>query len=363
MKNQSAATILFISNSPPYSRGSHSVSHELAMNIMTRGYATLAASQRETRLARLWDMLSTIWRQRHEYQVAHVQVFSGLAFGWAEATSALLQMLGKPYLLTLHGGNLPVFAQRWPRRVARLLNSASHVTTPSHYLFEAMRPYCTKLQVLPNAIEIQAYPYRQRTQPTPQLLWLRAFHEIYNSSMAAQTLAELLPDYPATRLMMYGPDKGDGSRANFIATANRLNVGGHIELAGAVPKAEVPVQMNRGDIFLNTTNIDNTPSSVIEAMACGLCVVSTNVGGIPFLLEHEHDALLVPPGDAKAMAQAVKRLLHEPGLAARLSANARRKVELFDWAYVLPQWERLFKQALAGDQTSEIPDSAVKTQL
>jgi glycosyltransferase involved in cell wall biosynthesis len=76
-------------------------------------------------------------------------------------------------------------------------------------------------------------------------------------------------------------------------------------------------------------------------MACGLCVVSTNVGGIPYLLEHEQDTLLVPSDDPAAMATAVRRLLTEPDLAERLSRNARQKAEQFDWSIVLPQWEAL----------------------
>jgi glycosyltransferase involved in cell wall biosynthesis len=103
--------------------------------------------------------------------------------------------------------------------------------------------------------------------------------------------------------------------------------------------------LNGADIFLNTTNVDNTPVSIMEAMASGLCIVSTNVGGISYLLEHERDALLVPPDDPEAMAGAVRRLLTEPELAARLSNNARRKAEEFDWATVLPKWKELLTAA------------------
>jgi glycosyltransferase involved in cell wall biosynthesis len=86
-------------------------------------------------------------------------------------------------------------------------------------------------------------------------------------------------------------------------------------------------------------------------MACGLCVVSTNAGGITYLLEHEHDALLVPPDDHEAMAAAVRRLLTEEGLAARISRNARRKAEQFDWSVILPQWEALLKGVAAGRES------------
>jgi len=75
-------------------------------------------------------------------------------------------------------------------------------------------------------------------------------------------------------------------------------------------------------------------------------VVSTNVGGIPYLLEDGQDALLVPPDDPEAMVRAVRRALTEPGLSEHLSRNARRKVEDFDWGTVLSRWESLFMEVL-----------------
>jgi glycosyltransferase involved in cell wall biosynthesis len=147
---------------------------------------------------------------------------------------------------------------------------------------------------------------------------------------------------------MVGPDKGDGSLQTTIELATKLSVGDQISWSGSVAKHEVPNCMDASDIFINTTNIDNTPVSVMEAMASGLCVVSTDVGGISYLLEHEHDALLVPPDDPEALASAVRRLLTEPGLAERLSRNARSKSEQFDWAMALPKWKELLTVASEG---------------
>jgi glycosyltransferase involved in cell wall biosynthesis len=178
------------------------------------------------------------------------------------------------------------------------------------------------------------------------LVWLRSFHAIYNPSLALKVLAELVPEYPESKLTMVGPDKEDSSLQACRSTAEVLHLERRIEYAGSVSKSAVPAWLDRGDIFINTTNVDNTPVSVIEAMACGLCVVSTNVGGIPYLLEHEVDALLVPASDPKAMAGAVKRVLTEPGLAERLSRNARRKSEQFDWQVILQRWKALFEEVL-----------------
>jgi glycosyltransferase involved in cell wall biosynthesis len=145
---------------------------------------------------------------------------------------------------------------------------------------------------------------------------------------------------------MLGPDKNDGSLESTISLAKELHVLDRIALVGPIDKSKVPDRLSTGDIFLNTSNVDNTPISVLEAMACGLPVVSTNVGGIPYLLEDGKDALLVPPDDAKGMANAIRRITREPGLAEMLSKNARQKVEQFNWTNVLPRWEALLTSAL-----------------
>jgi glycosyltransferase involved in cell wall biosynthesis len=288
-------------------------------------------------------MVSTAWTLRDRYDVAEVDVFSGAAFIWAEAVCWTLRLAQKPFVLVLRGGNLPAFAKRWPRRVRRVLNSAAAVTTPSGYLLERMQPYCDRLRLLPNPVRVKHCPYRLRANPQPKLIWLRAFHGIYNPAMAADVVSILANDSAQVRLTMFGPDKGDGSLQAAIERAERLGITGRIEFAGAIPKVRVPEELSTRDIFLNTTNIDNAPISVLEAMAAGLCIVSTNVGGIPYLLTDEVDALLTPPGDAAAMACAVRRVLAEPGLAEKLSCNARRKAEQFDWSVVLPEWQALLR--------------------
>ena len=311
------------------------------------GWTVLTTSYKADRLQRLLDMVATTLAQRHLYSVAQLDVYSGPAFIWVEVVCSTLRWLRKPYILSLRGGNLPAFARRWPGRVRRLLTSGGVVVAPSTYLLEQMRDYCTNLYLLPNPLDLSAYPFRLRDKPEPKLVWLRAFHKIYNPCMAPNVVALLTRDYPDVHLTMVGPDKGDASLQQTQQVATALGMKGRIAFPGGVSKVAVPTWLNKGDIFLNTTNVDNTPVSVMEAIACGLCVVSTNVGGIPYLLKHEQDALLVPPDDPAEMAVAVHRILTEPGLAERLSSNARRKAEQFDWSTILPMWEALFKSVIA----------------
>ncbi len=315
---------------------------QMAAALEVRGWPVVTTSTQTNRVARVADMVATTWRRRHDYSVAHVDVFSGPSFIWAEAVSRVLRGLGKPYVLTLRGGALPEFARDSPGRVRSVLGGAAVVTTPSRFLAEHMAPYRPELTLIPNPIDVERYPDRKRTNVQPSLVWLRAFHHIYNPTLGPRLVALLRPDFPDVTLTMIGPDKGDGSLQEVQAVSRELQVADRLTIQGRIEKTLVPEWLAPHDIFVNTTNVDNTPVSVLEAMACGLCVVSTDVGGIPYFLDHGVDSLLVPPDDAAAMAGAVGRILTEDGLAARLSRNARAKAEACDWSLVLPRWERLF---------------------
>lgn len=346
----SMPSVLLVGNFLSGAGMSRGVCEDLAERLAGVGWRVLTASSKVDRIARLLDMVKTVWQCRSHYAVAQVDVFSGHAFLWAEIVSWVLHRIDKPFVLTLHGGNLPSFAQHRPRRTRRLLESATIVTTPSRYLWEQMIIYRPDLRVVPNPLDLSLYPFRVRSRPRTKLIWLRAFHSIYNPSLAIKVLANLLPDFPDIQLTMVGPDKHDGSMKQVQQLADDLGVSNYLRIVGPVPKLDVPLWLDKGDIFLNTTNIDNTPISVMEAMACGLCVVSTNVGGIPYLLTHEQDALLVPPADALAMSEAIKRLLNDSNLSERLSWAGHQTVSQMDWAIILPQWESLLEEAINKQQ-------------
>jgi glycosyltransferase involved in cell wall biosynthesis len=339
--------VLLVGNFFVSQLGGRGVCEDLALRLGARGWDVLTTSWHRSRPLRLLDMVTSCWRLRHRFDVAHVDVFSGGGFLWAEAACCALRAAGKPYLLTLRGGNLPGFAARWPGRVTRLLRSASRVLVPSAYLREAMLPYCPDLVLQPNPLDLAAYPFRTRERPEPRLMWVRAFHRIYNPALAVGVLARVLDRHPDAHLTMVGPDKGDGTLEATKHAAATAGVAGRVTFVGQVGKADVPGWMTRGGIFLNTADVDNAPVTVLEAMACGLPVVSTNVGGLPYLVQDGKDALLVAPGDPSAMAAAVLRLLDDPVLAGAISREARRTAAACDWADLLPRWEELLGSAAA----------------
>jgi glycosyltransferase involved in cell wall biosynthesis len=339
--------VLIIGNFLSKVVGNRGVCEELAPRLREAGFSVIITSERKRRVERLLGMLLTCWKHRGSYDVAQVDVYSGPSFLWAESVCWMLRRLHKPYVLTLHGGALPDFARREKQRVSKLLKSAAAVTVPSSYLLTRMAAYCKNLLLLPNALDLHQHRPVIRSPLHPKLIWLRAFHEIYNPVMAVRVLAHLKNEFPGIGLTMVGPDKDSSSLKNTIATARACGVESHLKVMGYVKKSEVPQCLERADIFLNTSNFDNTPVSVLEAMASGLCVVSTNAGGIPNLLKTEEEALLVPVNDDLAMAAAVRRLLTDEPLSRGIQTRALAKVEQFDWKVVLPQWQTLLKSVAA----------------
>jgi glycosyltransferase involved in cell wall biosynthesis len=335
--------VLIAANFLSSSGGSRSVVEDLTERLQARGYELVTASNYRNGWLRGAHMLATAILRRGKYDLAVVDLYSGRAFLIGEALSVVLKTLGRPFVLALRGGALPEFSARHAGRVRACLARAAAVAAPSDYLLEEMQPFHDALRLLPNPVNLAAYETRVRCGAKPRLVWLRSFHEIYNPTLAPKVVALLAKDFPDVQLTMVGRDKGDGSFQRTREIAAALGVADRISFPGGVLKRDVPAWLNRGDIFLNTTNVDNTPVSVLEALASGLCVVSTNVGGVPRLLEHERDALLVPPADAEAMAMAVRRLLDDATLAERLSRAGRTKAERFDWSLVMPQWESLFE--------------------
>jgi glycosyltransferase involved in cell wall biosynthesis len=326
--------------------GGRAAAEDLAIQLRASGWDVRQTSTKLPRLARLGDMLQTTWRCRKTCDVALIDLYSGMASIWAMCVCLLWRMAArKPYIMTLHGGNLPQFSAAWPRFVRWLLGPAAAVTAPSRYLQVQMAAYRPDLRFIPNGVAAHA-PCDRRSPLRPDLIWVRSFHGIYNPVLAVRVLALVIADAPDATLTMVGPDKGDGSLALVRDEAERLGVRAALNVVGPVPKAEVPAWLGRSAIFINTTNIDNTPVSVIEAMACGLAVVSTNVGGLPYLLDHGVDALLVPANDPPAMAAAVRRVLADPSFAAQLSAAAVRKARGFDWSLVTPQWQELLSMTI-----------------
>jgi glycosyltransferase involved in cell wall biosynthesis len=303
------------------------------------GYRIACASTYLNPALRMADIVQRILRTPRRNACVILDLYSGpRAFYAGSFAAGLCRAAGRRYIVVLHGGTLPGRLKTSRKRLARTVQGAARVISPSRYLAEELGSLAP-IDVIPNALNLGDYPFRLRERVLPSCFYLRAIHRNCGALVAIEAMGRISKEYPTAKLNMAGPEM-DGSRGECERLIAHYGLSGRVNLLGRISKAEIIRYGNEADVFLNPTFADNTPVSVVEAMAMGLCVVASRVGGLPYLLKHDETGLLVEPGDPGAFAEAVFRILREPGLAARLSRNARTEVERMDWSKVLPHWKR-----------------------
>ncbi len=332
--------ILYIGNKLSTKGNTLSTIESLANKLQEEGFAVNTASTVQSKPLRMLDMIMTVLKNRKWADVVLIDTYSTLNFQYAVAVANICRFFKIPYIPILHGGNLPSRLQKSKKQSKKLFGKAKTNVAPSHYLLEAFKNEgYTNLTYIPNTIEINNYPFLLRNNIQPKLLWVRSFAEIYNPMLAIYILENLLSKgYGKAELCMIGPEKDDSfKKCKSYVDKHNLPV----IFTGGLTKKEWVKNSKKYDIFINTTNVDNTPVSVIEAMALGLPVISTNVGGVPFLITDGLDGLLVPPDNAELFSIKIEKILNNDVDYKEMALSARKKVENFDWNVVKEKWNVL----------------------
>jgi glycogen(starch) synthase len=138
---------------------------------------------------------------------------------------------------------------------------------------------------------------------------------------------------------------GDGpARAEVEAAARRLGVSERVHVTGFVPHDRTPAVLASADLLVLPSFYEELGTVLVEALQVGLPTVATRVGGVPEVVEHERNGLLVAPGDPDALARAIDRVLADADLAARLSAGARERAPEYDWDRVADAVRALYDE-------------------
>jgi glycosyltransferase involved in cell wall biosynthesis len=304
------------------------------------GFIVQYSSSQKNQVLRLIAMLWSVFRYRKADYVL-IDTYSTANFWYAFAVSQLCRLLEIKYIPILHGGNLSFRLKNNSKICEMIFKHSFQNVAPSLFLINEFKAEgYNNIIHIPNAIELEKYPFWERKKAAPNLLWVRSFAKIYNPIMAVEVFACLKLKYPYASLCMVGPEK-DGSLLETKQKAKELHV--EVLFTGKLPKQDWIDLSKDYSVFINTTHFDNMPVSVIEAMSLGLAVVSTNVGGIPFLLENEKDSLLVSDEDINGMVDAIARLIEDSQLFNEITANSRKKVKQFEWQEVKLKWLTILK--------------------
>src|SRR5262249_9588425 len=274
-----------------------------------------------------WPLLL---RELRRADVVHVFSASYVSFLLAPLPAVLVaQLYGQPVVMNYRSGEAPDHLKR--SAIARqTLRAVDANVVPSRFLHEVFAAFGVASDIIPNIVDVERFLFRRREPPRPNVLSTRNFEPLYNLPCTLRAFRRIQDRYPDATLTLVGTGSMDAALRR-LADELRLQ---HVTFAGRVAPEEIWRHYAEADIYLQTPDIDNMPSSVLEAFASGCPVVSTNAGGIPAILTGGLHGLLVPCGDPSAAADAVIRLLDEPGLARRLADAALETCAKYQWSSV-----------------------------
>jgi glycosyltransferase involved in cell wall biosynthesis len=274
--------------------------------------------------------------------VVHVFSASYFSFLLAPLPAVLVaRLLGKPVVLNYRSGEAPDHLARSAIARAALRRVDVNVV-PSTFLQQVFATFDIRAEVIPNLVDLELFAYRRRMPLRPRLLCTRNFEPLYNVACVLNAFAIVQARYADATLTLVGKGSQGEALRRIVSERGLRNV----SFAGPVPPAEISRYYAEADIYIQTPDIDNMPTSVLEAFASGCAVVSTRAGGVPAILTDGVHGLLTACGDHAAIAEKVIHLLENPGVAVRLTAAARESCERYRWEAVRTQWLSLYRGAV-----------------
>ena len=307
--------------------------------------------------------VASLLRKLPAYDVVHVFSASYWSFLLAPTPAILVaKLLGKRVVVNYRSGEADDHLRRWRRTAVPTLRRADAVVAPSGYLVDVFSQFGIAAESIANFVDPDAVRFRQRTTLQPVFLSNRNFQALYNVPCVLRAFATIQARIPDARLIVVG----DGPERDTVHETARALALRNVELVGAVQPEAMGRWYDQADVYLNASDIDNMPNSIIEAFACGLPVVTSRAGGIPYVVEHERNGLMVECGDHEALASAALRLLDDPALAQRLITEGLRDVdEQYRWDAVRERWTNLYRrlvdapgEAIVSEELPIPPDAA-----
>ncbi len=297
-------------------------------------------------LFRLLPFLLHLWQAAGRVQLFHVMANSGWSWHLYAAPAIWIGHLrGCPVVINYRGGEAGEFLKSSLAWIRPSLNRADALVVPSGFLAAVFGEYGFATTVVPNIINLERFSPAAPGQRAPTILVARNLEPIYDNATALRAFAIVARRYPQARMVVAGSGP---LRAELEQLAQSLGIAAALTFTGRVDNSGMAALYQGADLMLNPSLVDNMPNSVLEALASGVPVVSTNVGGVPYLVEDGKTALLVLPRTPQAMADAMLRLLDDPALAGALREAGLHYVQQYAWPSVRPRLLQVYRAGIAA---------------
>ena len=204
-----------------------------------------------------------------------------------------------------------------------------------------------RIAVIPNGIDLSEFPGpvpAHRPSAGTTGLFVGRLDPSQKGLEPLVRAVAALPPSSGFRLRIVGEDWG--GRQGVLRLASRLDVADRIALVGCVSRTALLREYADADLLVLPSRFEPFGIVLLEAMAAGLPVVASRVGGIPEVVSDGETGLLVEPGDAEALASAILRLVERPALRATLGARGRERARSYSWDALIPRVLAVYREAL-----------------
>jgi glycosyltransferase involved in cell wall biosynthesis len=331
--------ILFIGPYFSKVRGSVSVAEKLAIKFSTHHqFRILLCSNRINIIWRTIDVIFLILYRKYAH--AYIDTYSGNNFYITRVASFILRIRNKPYTLVIRGGRFKNFYLENPLLIKSILLNANSIISPSKFISYFLNEQGFEVEYLPNFIDFENFRINKLERKPHSILWVRAFSEIYNPLIPIEIVARLKSRFPNISLTMIGPDLG----LNIVAhkRIKELMLENHVTILGSIPNNKLSVYYNSHSVFLNTTSFESFGMSLLEAACCGLPIVSSDVGEIPYLYNDKENIFLVQDLNIDQFVSNVEELFIKTELRDSFSKKGLELVQQFNFTNIKSLWEAQF---------------------
>jgi glycosyltransferase involved in cell wall biosynthesis len=306
--------------------------------------AWIAAIRGVRAIFRLIPYLCLLWTTTRRARIVHVMANSGWAWHLVAVPALwIAHFRSVRTVVHYHGGEAAKFFERQFRIVRPTLKTASAVIVPSGFLRGIFDRWNVRTEIVPNIVDLARFRPGTRSAGRLHVIVTRNLEDVYDIPTAIQAFAVIHDQFACATLSI----AGSGPKLHGLQELCRnLGIVASVTFTGQLDGEQMSQLYAGADLLLNPSLADNLPVSILEALASGVPIISTDVGGISFLVENERTGLLVPPRDADAMASAALRLLRDDELFARLRANGLRTAQAYSWPEVRDRLFKVYRAAL-----------------
>ena len=329
--------ILIVANYNPSKGGISGVVYNHFTKLIEEGFSARIFNTKRNAIARIFILIPLICNVR-KYEVVHLHGCSWLGFFpivIGIITSKII--FKKKTIVTYHGGGADVFLKKYSNIVRWFLRKADHTTVMSKFLQDVFSKYGIETLILRNVTNLKIDLKSNMDYSFPSIISIRSLEEIYN-------IQDIIEAYKITKLRYTNATlqiAGIGDmQKELMALSNGCE---GITFLGTIPNKEIQNTLRNNNIFISVPSIDNQPMSIIEAFSCGIVVISSNVGGVPDMIDNGRNGILVDVHNPKQIAEKIDWIMQHQEDAIKISKEGKSVAEQYQWNAVWPVLVNLYE--------------------